>query len=139
MMDSYRDSFLCKYLLMLIDAESKKELHSEIVAVSFLGREIKYIRGLSDMSYDDVLLTEYYIRTNTAYQFGEKQKPHSGIFFTNRQMERFEELVLKLSDRKIVYECCHLETLNGTFDEVKNELKILRNQKESTIWLGEFL
>lgn len=135
------NSYLVKFLLMIIDLETGEELHSEEVGVTFIERESKYLRGLTPLSYYDEDNIQYWIRSNTIYHLETEEKPCSTIFFTVKQLERFEELVLKLRDKKnkIKYDTCHIETFQGDALEVKEKVRAIRNNKSSVIWLGELV
>ena len=126
----FEPSYFSKYLLMIIDQDTGKEIHSEEVAVTFIGRERKWLRGMDISSYYDHAGIAYWIRYNSLYHLEDVEKPHSGIFFTNNQLEQFEELVIKIRNRRVKYDSCHIETIQKDDPmDVKELVRQLRSKK----------
>src|SRR5574343_9143 len=132
----FSQSYFVLFLLILTDSKTNKELHSEEVAVTFINRESKHLYGYQQNSYQDHALLEYYLKTNTRHCVEEEGKPHYMLFFTNKQLESFENLVMKLKEKRgnIKYETCHIETFKGDALEVRQKVKDLQNKKDSIIW-----
>lgn len=137
--DFFSPSYFVKFLLLIIDQETKQELHSEEVAVTFIERSSKHFDDTFKRSYSDVIFMEQSLQKITKHYLLNHDKYQPCIFYTNQQKQRFKNLALSLKGRNFVVDVCHIETKQtNSCEEVKDWVHELRTKKDSVIWLGNF-